>query len=75
MHYRGPLRATIDGSTVCIFGKSETNRNKCKLITFNTKREETVVAEVAFRMGCAMGCVNGKCESFIDIMCITFNWH
>ncbi len=52
--------ATTDSSTVCVFGENSENPQKCTLITFNTKREEKVVAEVANRLGCALGCVNGE---------------
>ncbi len=51
--------ATTDSSTVCVFGEKSTNRKKCVLITFNTKREEKVVAEVDYRWDCAFGCVSG----------------
>ncbi len=44
--------------------QTEKNCKKCVLITFNTKREEKVVDEVDYRLGCALGCVNGECVFF-----------
>ncbi len=52
--------ATTDSSTVCVFGEKSIDRKKCVLITFNTKREEKVVAEVDVRLGCVLGCINGE---------------
>ncbi len=46
-------------STVCVFGENPKNPKKCTLITFNTKLEETLIAEVDYRWGCAVGCING----------------
>ncbi len=57
--------ATSDSSIVSVFGENSKNPKKCALITFNNKREEkVVVAEVDYRVGCALGCVNGECAFF-----------
>ncbi len=60
LHYRGQARANIDSNAVCIFGENRKNPTKCVLMTFGTKREEKVFSEFDYRMGCAMGCVNGE---------------
>ncbi len=61
---------TFDSSTACIFGENSKNANNCALITFNTKREETVVAEVDSRWACAFGCINGEYVFFNGPGCI-----
>ncbi len=63
LHCSGQKMLTSD-STVCVFGENLKNQNKCTVMTFNTKREETVVAEVDYRIECAFGCVNGELVFF-----------
>ncbi len=60
LHCRGRVTSHFDSSTVCIFGESAKKPGRCTLITFNTKRQETVIAEVDYRMACSIGCVNCK---------------
>ncbi len=52
--------STSDNSTVGFFGENSKNPSTCALIKLNRKCEETVVAEVDYRMDCTFGCVNGE---------------
>ncbi len=60
IYYRGPAIPTFDRNTVYVFGGNSKNSQNCALIKINSKHEETVVAEVDYRRGCAFGCVSGK---------------
>ncbi len=55
-----PQCPAIDNETVCIFGASLTQSEKCTLITFNTASEEKIIAQTSFRTYCGMAVVNGK---------------
>ncbi len=47
-------------STIFVFGEHPTKPNRCVLMSFNTNREETLIAETDFRAMCATACINGE---------------
>ncbi len=54
MNFRQP------NSAIFVFGEHSTKPNRSVLMSFNTNREETLMAETDFRAMCATACVNGE---------------
>ncbi len=54
LHFRQP------NSTIFVFGEHPTKPNRSLLMSFNTNREETLIAETDYRKGCATACINGE---------------
>ncbi len=50
----------LSGSTVCIFGDHAANPNRSAVMTFNSNREEAMVAETDYRILCSTVCINGE---------------
>ncbi len=53
-------RSTDEDEFVCILGGHLKNPNRNTLMTFNTRCEEKVIAEINFHPSSAMACLNGK---------------
>ncbi len=53
-------RSTDEDEFVCVFGSHLSKPNRYTLASFNTRREEKIIAETDYRKGGAMACVDGK---------------
>ncbi len=53
-------RSTDEDEFVCIFGSHLSKPNRSTLLTFNTRRQEKIIAETDYRKYGAMACVDGK---------------
>ncbi len=51
---------TDDNEFVVILGSHLSKPNRSTLMTFNTRREEEIIAETDYRKYGAMACVDGK---------------
>ncbi len=51
---------TDDDECVVILGSHLSKPNRSTLMTFNTRREEKIIAEIDYRKDGAMACVDGK---------------
>ncbi len=56
-----------------IFGEHPTKPNRCALMAFNTKREETLIAETDYRIFCSTACINGELISELSIRVASFS--
>ncbi len=71
--------STDEDEFVCIFKRHLTKPHKFVLMTFNTRREEKIIAETDYRRYGAMACVDGKnvfslAEDLLCVACYSV-WH
>ncbi len=52
-------------NSICVFGEHESKQRRSSVVVFNSKHEETVIAETDYRQLCSVACLNG--ESFVCI--------